>query len=66
MGQMLPIFVDEVPEYEARDGCMFVRWRGLEIALPIATCIQSMEACERALSSWQNRDAKLLDFPDAH
>jgi hypothetical protein len=46
----LPVFIDEVPEYEDRGEIMLVRWRGLEIALPIAICIQAVLLCEEALA----------------
>jgi hypothetical protein len=60
----LPIFVDEVPEYEARDGFMHVRWRGLEICLPIVTCEKSVASCNRALDLWHERaKGKVVRFP---
>jgi hypothetical protein len=52
MQQVLPLFVDEVPEYEARGEVMFVRWKGLEIALPISVCIAAVGRCECEISRW--------------
>lgn len=52
MGQVLPLFVDEVPEYEARGEVMFVRWKGLEIAIPISVCEKAVAKCNRELDRW--------------
>jgi hypothetical protein len=62
MGRELPIFIDEVPEYEARGEFMFVRWRGLEIALPISVCQRAMLECEAALAKWHLAQDNVVEF----
>lgn len=50
MGKKLPLFIEEVPEYDARGDVMFVRWPGLEIAMPISICVQAVLMCQEALA----------------
>lgn len=64
MGQQLPIFIDEVPDYEARGEFMFIRWRGLEIAMPIGICERAVARCNRALDAWHDhKDTGVVRFP---
>jgi hypothetical protein len=66
MSQVLPLFVDEVPEYEARGEVMFVRWKGLEIALPISVCSQACLLCGEELAKWRVSrlyKASVIEFP---
>lgn len=58
----LPIHVDEVPEYEVRGDAMLIRWRGLEVYVPIPICLASMGRCQRALEEWHKRDGSVLPF----
>lgn len=62
----LPIFVDEVPEYEARGDHMVLKWRGLEVFVPIHTCMAAMEQCERALQDWRVDQSGKVEGIEGH
>jgi hypothetical protein len=62
MGQRLPVFVGEVPEYEPRGEVMVVRWRDVELALPIHVCEKAVAKCNRALDEWHQQHS-VLRFP---
>jgi hypothetical protein len=53
MDRKLPLFIDEVPEYEPRGDYMRVIWRGLEICIPMFICQRSYLLCGEALAKWK-------------
>lgn len=66
MGQAIPLFFDDVPEYEARGEVMFIRWKGLEIAIPISVCSRACLLCEEELAKWRLsrlHEASVIEFP---
>lgn len=53
MQRSLPVFFDEVPDFDPRDGFMVVRWGGYELAMPIPICERSHLMCGEALAKWR-------------
>jgi hypothetical protein len=66
MGQRMPLFVDEAPEYEARGAVMFVRWPGLEIVMPISVCVAALGRCRCELSAWESKRAEIIPMRADH
>lgn len=67
MERVLPYFFDEAPEFEARDGIMFMRWPELEICAPISVCIKSVGKCKRELARWERQNASVIPLsPPEH
>jgi hypothetical protein len=65
MGQ-LPIFIDEVPEFESRGAIVHVRWANLEFAMPVSVFFASIAAaaeCSRGFRPWE-RNAEVVGIAD--
>jgi hypothetical protein len=48
----LPAFVDDVPEYEIRDGRMYICMRGMCLAMPVHVFTAGMARANRELDAW--------------
>ena len=65
MGELFPIHVDDVPTYEPFGDCIRVRWRTLDLYIPVPICLAAMGRCQRAIEEWQRRNATVIPLrPD--
>lgn len=62
MRDFLPIHVDEVPTYEVRGDCIVIRWRGLEVFVPVPICQAAVGRCNRALDEWHESKGVVTPF----
>ena len=65
MDQRLPIFMEEVPDYEVRDGHMHIIWRELEIVLPVCVMLAGIAGARQAIERWQqSHQGQIVRFPE--
>jgi hypothetical protein len=62
MGQRMPFFMGDVPEYECRGDHMHIVWRDLEIVLPVSVMLAGMASAKRAIDEWQRQSAAIIPF----
>lgn len=62
--QCFPIHVDEVPEYQAVGGNMRIRWREVELFVPMHICQIAMARCEAAMREWRIDQSGKIDDLD--
>jgi hypothetical protein len=67
MGQSLPFFMEEVPDYEVRDGRMHICMGDMVIAMPIHVFLDGCELGKAAIVAWHRRqcgiDQKVVQLP---
>lgn len=52
MGQTLPAYCDEVPEYSVKDGQIFINLGGLELVMPVHVFMEGVARAEAAIAKW--------------
>jgi hypothetical protein len=62
MHTKFPIFMDDVPDYEVVHDLMHIRWRELEIVLPVHTMLAGMGQARREIEKWSRRTAKVVSI----
>ena len=58
----LPVFTDEVPGYECRDGRMHISLGGLELVMPISVFATGLAKSQRELDRWYENQGSVLPF----
>jgi hypothetical protein len=53
-------FVDEVPEYEVRDGQMHISMAGTKLVMPVHVFRAGMAKANRALDDWFERQSSVV------
>lgn len=59
----LPIFMGDVPDYEIVNDLMHIRWRELEIVLPVHTMLAGMGQARHEIEKWHRRTATVISLP---
>lgn len=55
----LPMFMDEVPDYECRDGRMYICMGDLCLTMPISVFLDGCELGKAAIVAWQRQQCGL-------
>jgi len=64
MPTSLPVFLDEVPEYQIRDGRMYITMGTFCLAMPIHVYLKGAARGSRAVREWHSRRAgEIVTFP---
>lgn len=64
MPNSLPIFLDEVPEYEVRDGRMYITMGTFCLAMPVHIYLKGAARGSRAIREWQRGErGEVIPFP---
>lgn len=65
MGNGLPAFVDEVPEYSCKDGRIYIcLGGGMCLAMPINIFLKGCARGTRAIKEWQRGErGEVIPFP---
>lgn len=51
----LPLFMDEVPDYEVRDGRMYISIGGMVLTMPIHVFLDGCELGKAAIVAWHRQ-----------
>jgi hypothetical protein len=55
-----PIYLDEAAEYEVRSGTMYVKWAGLNLAIPLPVLRECLRRCNKALAEWDGHQCDVV------
>jgi hypothetical protein len=59
-GRVAASFIDEVPEYEIRDGHMHISMAGTRLVMPVHVFRAGMAKANRALDDWFERQSSVV------
>jgi hypothetical protein len=62
VGEYVPAHISEVPTFEPRGDCILVKWRGIEVFVPVPICQAALGRCNRALDLWHEGTGAVLPF----
>lgn len=60
MGQKLPIFMDDVPNYRVKGDNMHIKFKELEIVLPVGVMLAGMAQAQVAIEDWRAQRADVV------
>lgn len=61
LGMGMPLFMEEVPDYEVREGRMYIIMGDLALAMPIHVFLDGCELGKAAIVDWQRRQCGIAD-----
>lgn len=53
MGQRMPIFMGEAPEYQILGDHMHIVWRELEFVLPVSVMLVATASAQEEIAKWR-------------
>lgn len=53
MGECIPIFMGDVPDYSVIAEHMHIKWRTLEIVLPVTVMLAGMASASEEIAKWK-------------